>query len=82
MKDLSSLGHFLKGSSATLGLTKVRDGCEKIQHYGARKNDAGDDALEDDSTFLAKIKDLLPIVRRDYEDAEKRLRAFYGDSNP
>jgi len=35
LKTLSELGHFLKGSSATLGLTKVKDSCEKIQHYGA-----------------------------------------------
>merc|ERR1712000_228939 len=37
LEQLSALGHFLKGSSATLGLTKVKDSCEKIQHFGARK---------------------------------------------
>jgi len=32
LQELSSLGHFLKGSSATLGLTKVKDMCEEMQH--------------------------------------------------
>ena len=31
LTELSHLGHFLKGSSATLGFTKVKDECEKIQ---------------------------------------------------
>ena len=30
---LSTLGHFLKGSSAAVGVILVRDGCEKMQHY-------------------------------------------------
>ncbi|KAK6405435.1 Phosphorelay intermediate protein, partial [Oleoguttula sp. CCFEE 5521] len=38
LNALSQLGHFLKGSSATLGMTKVKDSCEKIQHYGAHKD--------------------------------------------
>lgn len=31
LTELSHLGHFLKGSSATLGFNKVKDECEKIQ---------------------------------------------------
>jgi len=41
-KDLQSLsdkGHFLKGSSATLGFTKVKDECEKIQNWGKKKDE-------------------------------------------
>lgn len=41
LEELSSLGHFLKGSSATIGLVKIKEHCEKIQHYGAGKNAAG-----------------------------------------
>ncbi|KAI7689245.1 hypothetical protein KC322_g11940, partial [Hortaea werneckii] len=42
LAQLSALGHFLKGSSATLGLTKVKDSCEKIQHFGAHKDGTGE----------------------------------------
>lgn len=31
---LSSLGHYLKGSAAALGLQKVQNQCERIQNYG------------------------------------------------
>jgi len=74
---LSSLGHYLKGSSATLGLTKVKDHCEKIQHLGAGKNEQGEPAHFDDKTALRKIKDTLPQLKSDNADAEKRLRNFY-----
>jgi hypothetical protein len=42
LSQLHSLGHFLKGSSATLGLIKVRDSCEMIQNYGDYKNVKGE----------------------------------------
>jgi osomolarity two-component system phosphorelay intermediate protein YPD1 len=34
LKELASLGHFLKGSSAALGVTRVSSSCQKIEHYG------------------------------------------------
>ncbi|OBZ71399.1 Multistep phosphorelay regulator 1 [Grifola frondosa] len=44
LTKLSSLGHFLKGSSAALGVAKVQASCEQIQHYGAlRDEDTGTD---------------------------------------
>jgi len=82
LAELSSLGHFLKGSSATLGLTKVKDGCEKVQNYGARRTATGEDEFDSEDKYLKKIKDLLPVIKSDYEDAQKRLKAFYGDAEP
>lgn len=76
LKTLSDLGHFLKGSSATLGLIKVRDGCEKIQRYG--KNENLDGSSEPDSELCFKrITEALKTVKADYEDVEKRLKAYY-----
>lgn len=73
---LSELGHFLKGSSATLGLIKIRDGCEKIQRYGKNENEDG--SPEPDSELcLNRIKEALAAVRADYEEVEKLLRQFY-----
>ncbi|KAF8532138.1 hypothetical protein JB92DRAFT_3091955 [Gautieria morchelliformis] len=34
----SSLGHFLKRSSADLGMQKVQRSCEQIQHLGERRD--------------------------------------------
>ena len=67
----------MKGSSATLGLVKVRDACEKIQHWGQRKDEHGEGELENDRC-LKKIKDIIPQVREDCSEAETRMKAFYG----
>jgi len=77
--QLSSLGHFLKGSSATLGLTKVKDSCEKIQHFGAKKDETGTVDELDDQTCLNRIKDTLAAVRTEYAEVEKVLKRFYHD---
>jgi len=75
---LASLGHFLKGSSATLGLTKVKDSCEKIQHYGQNKTADGHDDETDDQVCLDHIKDLIVQVKEEYEEVEAALRKFYA----
>ncbi|EFY92233.1 Phosphorelay intermediate protein [Metarhizium acridum] len=76
LKTLSELGHFLKGSSATLGLVKVRDGCEKIQRYG--KNENLDGSSEPDSELcLKRITEALGTVKADYQDVERRLKSYY-----
>jgi osomolarity two-component system phosphorelay intermediate protein YPD1 len=78
LPQLSSLGHFLKGSSATLGLTKVKDSCEKIQHYGQKKDEAGTTDVPDEDVCLARIKDTLVAVKEEYAEVEKVLRKFYS----
>ncbi|KAF9772247.1 hypothetical protein IL306_010028 [Fusarium sp. DS 682] len=76
LDKLSSLGHFLKGSSATLGLVKVRDGCEKIQRYG--KHEKLDGSPEDDNDVcLKQIKDAFEEVKKDYAEVEHLLRKYY-----
>jgi len=78
LPSLSSLGHFLKGSSATLGLTKVKDSCEKIQHYGQQKDEAGTSDEPDKQKCLARIKETLVAVKEEYAEVEKVLRKFYS----
>jgi osomolarity two-component system phosphorelay intermediate protein YPD1 len=78
LAQLSSLGHFLKGSSATLGLTKVKDSCEKIQHYGQKKDEAGTTDEPDEAKCLAQIKETLAAVKEEYAEVEKVLKKFYG----
>lgn len=80
LEKLSELGHFLKGSSATLGLVKVRDGCEKIQRYGKQENLDG--SPEDDvKVCLEQIKKALTAVKSDYKEVETGLRNFYKDED-
>jgi len=79
LEQLSALGHFLKGSSATLGLTKVKDSCEKIQHFGARKDESGTKDVKDDKESLKSIEVALERAKEDYMTAEEKLKVFYGD---
>jgi len=76
--DLSSLGHFLKGSSATIGLIKVKDSCEKIQHYGQQKDAAGIKDEDDKDVCLKRIKDTISVLKRDFDEAERILTNFYN----
>lgn len=74
--ELSSLGHFLKGSSATIGLTKVRDACEKIQRYGRFENLDGT-PNQDKDQMLGKIEETTKILKSEYSRAEQALKTFY-----
>ncbi|SPJ83978.1 related to multistep phosphorelay regulator 1 [Fusarium torulosum] len=76
LSDLSSLGHFLKGSSATLGLAKVRDGCEKMQRYGKKENVDGSPE-EDEEICLQRIKEAFEAVKTDYHEVETALKEYY-----
>jgi len=78
LKTLSELGHFLKGSSATLGLTKVKDSCEKIQHYGQKKDDTGTNDITEEEG-LTKLKTTIEQAKKEFHDVEKVLRKFYND---
>ncbi|KAG5982357.1 hypothetical protein E4U55_002023 [Claviceps digitariae] len=77
LDQLSELGHFLKGSSATLGMVKVRDGCEKIQRFGKNENVDGSDEPDCD-LCLKRIIEALESVKEDYKDVEAKLRKYYG----
>ena len=72
-KKLSGLGHFLKGSSATLGVVGVRDSCESIQHYGnLRDEKTGKDLTSE--VALSKISVALREAEKAYKEAKKWLR--------
>ncbi|KAJ6127310.1 hypothetical protein N7523_002922 [Penicillium sp. IBT 18751x] len=79
LEELSQLGHFLKGSSATLGLTNVKDACEKIQHYGAGKDESGSTDEPDETVSFKKIDTTLKEVKVEYAKVEKFLRRYYGE---
>ncbi|KAF7365425.1 Histidine-phosphotransfer domain HPT-domain-containing protein [Mycena venus] len=78
LPELSALGHFLKGSSAALGIRKVQESCEKMQHYGALRDEDADKDLKP-AEALDKIKVLLGEVKAEYTDAERWLRNWFKD---
>ncbi|KIX96583.1 uncharacterized protein Z520_07849 [Fonsecaea multimorphosa CBS 102226] len=80
LAELSSLGHFLKGSSATLGFTKVKDECEKIQHYGHKKNETGEVDEPDEAKCLRLIGESLDEAKRAYEVVNNLMKQFYAES--
>lgn len=79
LKTLSELGHFLKGSSATLGLTKVKDSCEKIQHYGSLKDDAGTKDITEEEA-QKKLKTIIAQAKEEFTEVKKVLEEFYKDT--
>lgn len=76
LKELSRLGHFLKGSSAAIGLKKVKATCEKIQNVGSCQEEDGTGELDKDEA-LKRITPLLPQVMDEYSEAEEYLKNFY-----
>ncbi|PPJ56203.1 hypothetical protein CBER1_09398 [Cercospora berteroae] len=82
LEVLSSLGHFLKGSSATLGLNKVKDSCEKIQHFGARKDETGNKDVADDKESLRNCEKYVKQAEKDFKDAERVLQKFFHEDVP
>jgi len=79
LATLSELGHFLKGSSATLGLTKVKDSCEKIQHFGAHKDATGLEDEPDDDVCLENCKTTVEQAKKEFAEVEIALKKFYRD---
>ncbi|KAJ1942445.1 Phosphorelay intermediate protein [Linderina macrospora] len=73
---LSELGHFLKGSSASIGVKRVRDCCEHIQHLGRLKNTDGEGQV-DEETALEEIVKELEEGKKEYQKAKEFLRFFY-----
>jgi len=81
LKKLSELGHFLKGSSAALGVSKVQASCEKIQHYGALRDEEEDKDLSEGAA-LDKIEGLLGTVKEEYSAASEWMKRWYLENDP
>ena len=56
----------------------MKDSCEKIQHYGQMKDEAGTADEPDKEKCLSRIKDTLATVKVEYAEVEKVLKKFYA----
>lgn len=80
LPTLSSLGHFIKGSSATLGLTQMKKSCEKIQHWGHKLDEHGQEPLDAD-VCLDLIGPELLKLRNEFTTCERLLKKFFGEDS-
>lgn len=78
LAELSSLGHFLKGSSAALGLTKLTNSCEKIQNFGNKLDERGITHVDDENLCLERIQEVFTNVKLEYEVTRQWLEDFFG----
>ncbi|CEQ42088.1 SPOSA6832_03878, partial [Sporobolomyces salmonicolor] len=83
-KDLDALsrkGHFLKGSSAALGLQRVQHSCEAMQHFGKRRDAHGEGPEVSDGEALNRCRVLLVRLRKEQDEAKEWLEAFYKEKS-
>jgi len=78
LSELSTLGHFLKGSSAAIGLEKVQKSCEKIQHYGVKRDEETKEDLKSEDA-LDKIKNQLLQLKEEYAEAKQSLEDWFRE---
>lgn len=70
LSQLDSLGHFLKGSSAALGLQRIAWVCERIQNLGRKA----------ENTFPDQT-DILNTLPKGVSLTEEELKKCNGDDN-
>ncbi|KAJ2797826.1 Phosphorelay intermediate protein [Coemansia helicoidea] len=80
LSKLSSLGHFLKGSSATIGVKRVQECCRRIQYLGKLHSISGEGTVDEEEALKLIAQELL-AGKREYQKAEEFLGYFYESSS-
>jgi len=76
LPQLSFLAQFLKGSSATLGVSKVKVSCEQLEQYGSLRNQGIDRDLSLE-VALVKIDRVLKCIKVECTAAESWFKEYY-----
>lgn len=77
LQQLASLGHFLRGSSAALGLQRISWACERIQNLGRKREGGVDGQQMPDEHYAQLITSALQCARTEFDAAKAELSAFY-----
>ncbi|RKP33962.1 signal transduction histidine kinase [Dimargaris cristalligena] len=77
LEALSRLGHFLKGSSASVGLRRVPLTCGRIQNYGHLKDDSGEADITRPEA-LDRIAKAIAQLKVEYNEADLFFRTFFA----
>lgn len=93
LDKLSSLGHYLKGSAAALGLIKISTECERIQNYGHKDNfdnfslefieDLPQEPISEDSDdfWVVLITDAKDKAKIGFEKSKEALNEYFDDDD-
>ncbi|KAJ1981706.1 Phosphorelay intermediate protein [Dimargaris xerosporica] len=73
---LSRLGHFLKGSSASVGLLKVPITCGRIQNYGNLLDESGTEPLDKSEAF-SRITAAIAQLKTEYAEANEFFKTVF-----
>lgn len=84
LDKLSSLGHYLKGSAAALGLKTISSQCERIQNYGHKVNfdnfEFETEEKEDSEDFwLELIEDAVKKAKDGFKKSKAALEDYFGE---
>ena len=60
-------------------MNKVRDACEKIQHFGAMKDETGNRDETDKDKCLRGCARNVEIAKVEFKEAERALKRFYRE---
>jgi len=77
LEDLHALGHFLKGSSAALGIRKVQASCEQMQHAGHNLDVVHERKLNDKDA-LEMCGKILARVKGEHAEAERWFNNYFA----
>ncbi|CEP64603.1 Ypd1p LALA0_S12e02718g [Lachancea lanzarotensis] len=78
LEQLASLGHFLRGSSAALGLQRIAWACERIQNLGRKREGSVAGQTVPDSHYAALVRENLNHARNEFQAAKAELSTFYN----
>jgi len=79
LPKLSALGHFLKGSSAALGVWKVQGTCETIQHVGNLREEGAPPVTLKPDEAIKKMKVLYATVDGEFKEAKAWFLEYFPD---
>lgn len=83
LNKLSSLGHYLKGSAAALGLTTIAEQCERMQNYGHRNNFDNYKIKglkeSDDEFWIKLIEDTMEKAKDGFQKSKAALNSYFDD---
>lgn len=84
LDKLSSLGHYLKGSAAALGLNTISAQCERIQNYGHKINFDDfhidkDEEKEGDAFWIQLIEDAMDKAKDGFIKSKRALNDYFED---
>lgn len=57
----------------------MKDSCEKIQHFGAKKDETGATDVEDEDMCLGSLKEEIKVAKKEFKVVEAQLKKFYRD---